>query len=296
MKTELAKDPTDADIKRRLEEAERQRDAAVKAQQEAITAPVKPKSGGTGVGREDGPGKPVPAPEILATSVADAFAKLGDPAAASKAVLGKILADKAGPEGKEPPPSVDDMDIKTRVKTYENLFKEMFDEKDEDKTKEMYLNLAMIGFAVASGTSSNALTNISQGLMQGVTKMNEDRATRTARGDKTKMLAFEAAIDDRRTDKKTKATLDYLAAKGTAIGKTVGVAPADATFWGEVYNASFQLTGDNETAAAAANAALEERTAAVGSQVSIGTGLTGTGSKLTGDGSGLTDQDIFDNL
>jgi hypothetical protein len=55
------------------------------------------KSGGTGVGREDGPGKPVPAPEILATSVADAFAKLGDPADASKVVLGKILADKAGP-------------------------------------------------------------------------------------------------------------------------------------------------------------------------------------------------------
>jgi hypothetical protein len=296
IETELAKDPFNADIKRRLEEAKRQRDAAVKAQQEAITASVKPKSGGTGVGREDGPGKPVPAPEILATSVADAFAKLGDPAAASKAVLGKILADKAGPEGKEPPPSVDDMDIKTRVKTYENLFKEMFDEKDEDKTKEMYLNLAMIGFAVASGTSSNALTNISQGLMQGVTKMNEDRATRTARSDKTKMLAFQAAIDDRSADKKTKATLDYLAAKSTAPGKTVAVAPADATFWGEVYNASFQLTGNNETAAAAANAALEERTAAVGAQVPIGTGLTGTGSKLTGDGSGLTDQDIFDNL
>jgi hypothetical protein len=144
---------------------------------------------------------PVAAPEILATSVADAFAKLGDPAAASKAVLGKILADKAGPEGKEPPPSVDDMDIKTRVKTYENLFKEMFDEKDEDKTKEMYLNLAMIGFAVASGTSSNALTNISQGLMQGVTKMNEDRATRTARSDKVKMLALSESLTDERDDK-----------------------------------------------------------------------------------------------
>jgi hypothetical protein len=144
---------------------------------------------------------PVAAPEILATSVADAFAKLGDPAAASKAVLGKILADKAGPESTEPPPSVDDMDIKTRVKTYENLFKEMFDEKDEDKTKEMYLNLAMIGFAVASGTSSNALTNISQGLMQGVTKMNEDRATRTARSDKVKMLALSESLTDERDDK-----------------------------------------------------------------------------------------------
>jgi hypothetical protein len=201
IETELAKDPFNADIKRRLEEAKRQRDAAVKAQQEAITAPVKPKSGGTGVGREDGPGKPVPAPEILATSVADAFAKLGDPADASKVVLGKILADKAGPESTEPPPSVDDMDIKTRVKTYENLFKEMFDEKDEDKTKEMYLNLAMIGFAVASGTSSNALTNISQGLMQGVTKMNEDRATRTARSDKVKMLALSESLTDERDDK-----------------------------------------------------------------------------------------------
>jgi hypothetical protein len=144
---------------------------------------------------------PVAAPEILATSVADAFAKLGDPAAASKAVLGKILADKAGPEGKEPPPSVDDMDIKTRVKTYENLFKEMFDEKDEDKTKEMYLNLAMIGFAVASGTSSNALTNISQGLMQGVTKMNEDRAANKTREDKLKTMSIQMSVDDMAADR-----------------------------------------------------------------------------------------------
>jgi hypothetical protein len=144
---------------------------------------------------------PVAAPEILATSVADAFAKLGDPAAASKAVLGKILADKAGPESTEPPPSVDDMDIKTRVKTYENLFKEMFDEKDEDKTKEMYLNLAMIGFAVASGTSSNALTNISQGLMQGVTKMNEDRAANKTREDKLKTMGIQMSVDDMAADR-----------------------------------------------------------------------------------------------
>jgi hypothetical protein len=143
-------------------------------------------------------------PEVttnLATGVADAFAKYGNPADASKAVLGKILADKAGPEGKEPPPSVDDMDIKTRVKTYENLFKEMFDEKDEDKTKEMYLNLAMIGFAVASGTSSNALTNISQGLMQGVTKMNEDRAANKTREDKLKTMSIQMSVDDMAADR-----------------------------------------------------------------------------------------------
>jgi hypothetical protein len=143
-------------------------------------------------------------PEVttnLATGVADAFAKYGNPADASKAVLGRILANKAGPEGKEPPPSVDDMDIKTRVKTYENLFKEMFDEKDEDKTKEMYLNLAMIGFAVASGTSSNALTNISQGLMQGVTKMNEDRAANKTREDKLKTMSIQMSVDDMAADR-----------------------------------------------------------------------------------------------
>jgi hypothetical protein len=143
-------------------------------------------------------------PEVttnLATGVADAFAKYGNPADASKAVLGKILADKAGPESTEPPPSVDDMDIKTRVKTYENLFKEMFDEKDEDKTKEMYLNLAMIGFAVASGTSSNALTNISQGLMQGVTKMNEDRAANKTREDKLKTMGIQMSVDDMAADR-----------------------------------------------------------------------------------------------
>jgi hypothetical protein len=77
----------------------------------------------------------------------------------------------------------------------------MFGDSDEEKAKEKYLNLAMIGFAIASGASSNALTNISQGLMQGVTKMNEDRAANKTREDKRKTMGIQMSIDDMAADR-----------------------------------------------------------------------------------------------
>jgi hypothetical protein len=36
----------------------------------------------------------------------------------------------------------------------QDLFKEMFGDSDEDVAKEKYLNLAMIGFAIASGQAA----------------------------------------------------------------------------------------------------------------------------------------------
>ena len=68
----------------------------------------------------------------------------------------------------------------------------MLGEKDEDVAKEMWHNMAMIGFSIAAGESPNALKNIASGLLEGTKMMREDRATRRAREDKIGMLALEA--------------------------------------------------------------------------------------------------------
>jgi hypothetical protein len=224
IETELAKDPFNADIKRRLEEAKRQRDAAVKAQQEAISAPVvKPTSGGgTGVGREDGPGKPVPVaantrpgpstpdtglsfgadvpamknPGAWGESIALTFGKTGNPGDATGEALSGLGVKPAE-------------DLKSRNKQMQDLFKEMFGDSDEDVAKEKYLNLAMIGFAIASGASGNALTNISQGMTQGVSKMLEDQKDRKGRDEKLKYAAFNMASDaQNRADDRATALID----------------------------------------------------------------------------------------
>jgi hypothetical protein len=59
----------------------------------------------------------------------------------------------------------------------------------------------MIGFAIAAGEDSNALTNIANGLLEGTKMAREDRATRQARKDKINMLALEQFFTDQRLDK-----------------------------------------------------------------------------------------------
>lgn len=100
----------------------------------------------------------------------------------------------------------DKMTTQDRVKAYEAMFKEMLGEGDEDTQKEMWHNMAMIGFAIAAGESPRALQNIANGLLAGTKMMKEDRSAKKEREDKIKMLAItegmreERAAQDRLTD------------------------------------------------------------------------------------------------
>jgi len=118
-----------------------------------------------------------------ATNAANAFGETGDPAKATDAALQSFGVDPAG-------------NIKDRVKQYQDLFKELLGESDEDKAQEMWLNLAMVGFAIASGTSPNALQNISAGLLEGSKRMAESRAGARERSDRLTSLAITSALDE----------------------------------------------------------------------------------------------------
>lgn len=92
-----------------------------------------------------------------------------------------------------------DLSSKDAVKNYEKMFKEMLGESDEDAAKEMWHNMAMIGFAIAAGESPDALKNIANGLLEGSKMMKEDRAAKKKREDTITMLAIEAGLEDKRS-------------------------------------------------------------------------------------------------
>jgi hypothetical protein len=145
-------------------------------------------------------GADVPAmqnPGAWGEGIALTFGKTGNPGDATGVALSGLGVKPAE-------------DLKSRNKQMQDLFKEMFGDSDEDVAKEKYLNLAMIGFAIASGASGNALTNISQGMMQGVSKMLEDQKDRKGRDEKLKYAAFNMASDAQiRADDRATALIDY---------------------------------------------------------------------------------------
>jgi hypothetical protein len=147
------------------------------------TVPVPGPGPGPGPGSGSGPDL-----DNITNNIVVPFSETGEPGPATENTLSAFGITPKG-------------SLKERNAQYQELLASMFGDSDEEKAKEKYLNLAMIGFAIASGASSNALTNISQGLMQGVTKMNEDRAANKTREDKRKTMGIQMSIDDMAADR-----------------------------------------------------------------------------------------------
>ena len=96
---------------------------------------------------------------------------------------------------------------KDNVKSYEAQFREMLGIKDEDKAKEMWHNLSMIGFAIAAGQDPSALANIAQGMLQGTKMMKADRDEERKTDREIGMMAINAAREDKRAEDALQATL-----------------------------------------------------------------------------------------
>jgi len=90
------------------------------------------------------------------------------------------------------------MDIKQRTVAMREMLNGMIGETDADKKEEFWMNMAMMGFAVASGESSSALKNIGDGLLAGTAQIQKGKTASRDRDDKITLLAFESAIADKR--------------------------------------------------------------------------------------------------
>jgi hypothetical protein len=111
---------------------------------------------------------------------------------------------------------------KESVKAYEKMFSEMLGMKDKDAEKEMWHNMAMIGFAIAAGESPDALSNIANGLLAGTKMMKQDRASEQARKDKVKLAAMNRAFQVEDAETKFGRDLQLVGARNAAtssVGK-----------------------------------------------------------------------------
>jgi len=101
-----------------------------------------------------------------------------------------------GPGPRTPPPEPTKKDLRSRYKEKIELFKEIYGEDDEDRARDKAMSLAMLGLAIASGQSPDALTNIAQGAMAGVQGMSEQEQARREREQGLQTLALETAIGE----------------------------------------------------------------------------------------------------
>tara|TARA_R100000541_G_scaffold44844_1_gene51882 strand:+ start:550 stop:2322 length:1773 start_codon:yes stop_codon:yes gene_type:complete len=91
------------------------------------------------------------------------------------------------------------MDMPERISSYKKILSDLLGtDTKEDKKEEFWMNMAMVGFAVAAGDDPSAVKNIADGLLAGSKMMKQDKASNQARQDKINMMSLEESNKDKR--------------------------------------------------------------------------------------------------
>ena len=113
---------------------------------------------------------------------------------------------------------------KERTAGFKAHFKDLLGVEDEDKAKEMWHQMSMIGFAIAAGQDPSALSNIAKGMLDGTKMMAAQRKEDRDRDDELTMMSIKAEQEERtnlRDFGQSKELLDKrLAASGAAKAST----------------------------------------------------------------------------
>ena len=108
--------------------------------------------------------------------------------------------------------------------TYEQMLSRlegvMGKEADEDKRKKAMANLAMIGLAIASGQSPDALTNIAQGALTGMQGVQAAEAAKKASERELRLEAMKMAASEVELNKRLQNALDVANVRGSTGGGT----------------------------------------------------------------------------
>jgi len=108
------------------------------------------------------------------------------------------------------------MTLKDKVTSMKEIYTDLLGYDDEDESELFWLNMAQVGFLVASGQDPNALANIATGFAQGATKFAEDKRDKKARDDKMTLAAFGEVMADERATTKFGRDLALVKARGEA--------------------------------------------------------------------------------
>lgn len=77
-----------------------------------------------------------------------------------------------------------------------SLFKQLYGEDDDARARDRAMSLAMLGLAIASGQSPNALSNIAEGALVGLQGMSEQSRARREREQGIRSAALESVLDE----------------------------------------------------------------------------------------------------
>ena len=91
--------------------------------------------------------------------------------------------------------------LRDRVNTMRELMDDVLGGEDSDQRDAMWMALAMAGFAMAAGESPNALTNIANGMRQGLEFYLEGQQRQADRRDRIEGAALDLALEDERADR-----------------------------------------------------------------------------------------------
>jgi hypothetical protein len=144
----------------------------------------------------EAPDAEAPKTNVIPPGSADVLAQKvkKDPLNANKTVSGAIL-DGAGVD-------TTGMDLKERTVAMRKVLSDIMGDTPEDEKNEFWMNMAMMGFAVAAGESPDALKNIADGMLASTAQIQQGKAAKKERQDKMTLTAFgEVLADQRATDK-----------------------------------------------------------------------------------------------
>jgi len=94
------------------------------------------------------------------------------------------------------------MGIQERTVAMRDMLNDLMGQTDADEKEEFWMNMAMVGFGIAAGESSDAMKNIADGLLAGTAQITKGKADKRARNDSLTTLAFGEVLADERAREK----------------------------------------------------------------------------------------------
>jgi hypothetical protein len=154
-------------------------------------------------------------------------------ATAANAILGSAGVDTSG------------MGIQERTVAMRDMLDGLMGQTDAQEKEEFWMNMAMVGFGIAAGESSNAMKNIADGLLAGTAQISKGNAAKRDRNDQFTLTAFGEVLADQRAQEKfaRDQTLAGIRAGGSGNGYRDARNPAD--FSQDVYKTAFASFNDS---------------------------------------------------
>ena len=129
----------------------------------------------------------------------------------------------SGPSGSDDP-KTPAKTRKDKIRDEANFLKELLGVDSRDAAIERALDMAYIGFAIASGASPNALTNIAQGLLAGTERISGRRKEDKDLNQKLTLAAYQKQVDEDAAAAEYAAELDVAGAKAAATAEAKALA------------------------------------------------------------------------